>query len=102
VCVGPASKRQKQNGTAPKAPHVPTHIVLDIEGTVAPITFVSDKLFPYAKQHVAEFLQESFDLPEVQSAVEQLMAGKVCECCLGHANSAVQSARHSYVADQFE
>jgi methionine salvage enolase-phosphatase E1 len=78
MLAGPAAKRQKQNGAVPRARH-PTHIVLDIEGTVAPIKFVSDTLFPYAKRHVAEFLQKSFDLPKVQAAVEQLMAGQVCE-----------------------
>jgi enolase-phosphatase E1 len=33
-----------------------THIVLDIEGTVAPIAFVHDVLFPYARQAMQDFL----------------------------------------------
>jgi len=33
-----------------------THLLLDIEGTTCPITFVSDVLFPYAKAELAQFL----------------------------------------------
>jgi enolase-phosphatase E1 len=31
-------------------------IVLDIEGTVAPIAYVTEVLFPFARQHLADFL----------------------------------------------
>ncbi|MFM7753676.1 MAG: acireductone synthase [Cyanobium sp.] len=34
------------------------HILLDIEGTTCPVAFVSDVLFPYARQHLARFLTE--------------------------------------------
>ena len=33
-------------------------ILLDIEGTTTSISFVYDVLFPYARQHVTEFLQK--------------------------------------------
>ena len=33
-----------------------THLLLDIEGTTCPITFVSGVLFPYAKAELAQFL----------------------------------------------
>lgn len=33
-----------------------THIVTDIEGTTTSISFVKDILFPYAREHMAEFL----------------------------------------------
>jgi enolase-phosphatase E1 len=33
-------------------------LLLDIEGTTCPISFVADVLFPYASQHLESFLQE--------------------------------------------
>lgn len=35
----------------------PKAILLDIEGTTSSISFVADKLFPYARKHLAEFIQ---------------------------------------------
>jgi len=34
-------------------------ILLDIEGTTTPITFVYDVLFPFARRHAAQFLQNA-------------------------------------------
>lgn len=51
----------------------PTHVVLDIEGTVAPIQFVAETLFPYARKHVGAFLEASFEAPDVQVALAKLM-----------------------------
>lgn len=50
----------------------PSAIVLDIEGTVAPIDFVTQTLFPYAKAHVQEYLESTFDSAETQSAIHAL------------------------------
>jgi hypothetical protein len=36
---------------------LPTCVVFDIEGTVAPISFVSQTLFPYARAHARAFLE---------------------------------------------
>lgn len=33
-------------------------LLLDIEGTIIPVTFVRDVLFPYAKRHMVSFLRE--------------------------------------------
>lgn len=33
-------------------------ILLDIEGTIIPVSFVKDVLFPYAKKHIASFLHD--------------------------------------------
>ena len=41
-------------------------LLLDIEGTILPVTFVRDVLFPYAKQHLARFLQDRRDDQSVQ------------------------------------
>lgn len=45
------------------------HILLDIEGTVAPISFVYDVLFPYARAHAENFLEQAWDTQEVQADV---------------------------------
>jgi 2,3-diketo-5-methylthio-1-phosphopentane phosphatase len=37
----------------------PRVYLLDIEGTVAPIAFVYEQLFPYARAHVSDFLKNS-------------------------------------------
>lgn len=51
------------------------HYLLDIEGTTAPIAFVHQILFPYAKKHIVSFLREySFSeirLNEIQSEYEK-------------------------------
>jgi len=45
------------------------HILLDIEGTVAPISFVYDVLFPYARSHAEAFLNKAWETDEVQEDV---------------------------------
>jgi enolase-phosphatase E1 len=40
-------------GSAPKV------YLLDVEGTVAPLSLVSEQLFPYARTHFADFLRKS-------------------------------------------
>ncbi|MGB6974554.1 MAG: acireductone synthase [Terracidiphilus sp.] len=37
---------------------MPKVYLLDIEGTVAPLSLVTDQLFPYARTHLSEFLHE--------------------------------------------
>lgn len=41
--------------------------LLDVEGTVAPISLVTEQLFPYARAHFAIFLKENAGNPEVES-----------------------------------
>ena len=36
-------------------------VLLDVEGTVAPISFVYDVLFPYAASHLDGFVREEWD-----------------------------------------
>jgi enolase-phosphatase E1 len=45
--------------------------LLDIEGTVAPIDFVYQTLFPYARQRIPTFLAQPLDL-ELRDAMESL------------------------------
>jgi enolase-phosphatase E1 len=45
-------------------------ILLDIEGTVAPISFVTETLFPFAHRELAGFLARRWDDPAVQRGCE--------------------------------
>ena len=47
-------------------------ILLDIEGTTTSIQFVYQTLFPYARKHIAEFLEQQSESPIVRDAVNQL------------------------------
>ena len=47
-------------------------ILLDIEGTTTSISFVYDVLFPYARQHVREFLDKHAGDPAVRDAIARL------------------------------
>lgn len=50
----------------------PAAIVLDIEGTVAPISFVADVMFPYARDNVRTFLENNYDSAEARADVEAI------------------------------
>lgn len=41
------------------SPH--KHVLLDIEGTTTPITFVKDVLFPFARDNVGKYLRDNWD-----------------------------------------
>jgi 2,3-diketo-5-methylthio-1-phosphopentane phosphatase len=45
----------------------PRVYLLDVEGTVAPISLVTEQLFPYARARFAEFLRENSENPAVQA-----------------------------------
>jgi enolase-phosphatase E1 len=47
-------------------------ILLDIEGTTTPITFVTRVLFPYARKHLRAYLEEHAQSPEHESLVRRL------------------------------
>ena len=46
-------------------------VVLDIEGTTTPISFVHEDLFNYARSHAREFLSHSFPSEDVQLLREE-------------------------------
>eukprot|EP01023_Acetabularia_acetabulum_P047785 TRINITY_DN503_c0_g2_i1.p1 TRINITY_DN503_c0_g2~~TRINITY_DN503_c0_g2_i1.p1 ORF type:complete len:584 (+),score=92.86 TRINITY_DN503_c0_g2_i1:133-1752(+) len=50
----------------------PRAIVLDIEGTITPIWFVSEILFPYARSHIKKHLNENYGTKETQDDIEAL------------------------------
>lgn len=45
-------------------------IVTDIEGTTSSIDFVHKVLFPYAREHIADFVRQNIDRPEVKDQIE--------------------------------
>lgn len=47
-------------------------IVTDIEGTTSSLSFVKDVLFPYARERMAEFVQQHGDEPQVRELLEQV------------------------------
>lgn len=47
-------------------------VLLDIEGTTTPIDFVFKTLFPFAAEHVEEFLREHLSDPEVGKLIAEL------------------------------
>ncbi|KAL3503204.1 hypothetical protein ACH5RR_037653 [Cinchona calisaya] len=49
-------------------------IVLDIEGTTTPISFVTDVLFPYARESVGKHLDLTYDTAETQEDIKLLRA----------------------------
>lgn len=49
-----------------------THVLLDIEGTTCPVSFVSGTLFPYAVEQLEEFLNSHGDDPMVQTLVSEV------------------------------
>ncbi|CAH9115679.1 unnamed protein product [Cuscuta europaea] len=49
-------------------------ILLDIEGTTTPISFVSDVLFPYARDNVGRHLNITYDTAETRDDIKLLRA----------------------------
>jgi enolase-phosphatase E1 len=47
-------------------------VLLDIEGTTTPISFVHDILFPFARDHVRDYLVQNSGAPEVQEDIAAL------------------------------
>ena len=44
--------------------------MLDIEGTVAPISFVAEVMFPYAKKHVRSHLEQTYSSAETHEDIQ--------------------------------
>jgi enolase-phosphatase E1 len=49
-------------------------ILLDIEGTTTPVGFVYEVLFPYARTHVREFVQQNYHCADLQADLAALKA----------------------------
>ncbi len=50
----------------------PKLYLLDVEGTVAPLTLTSEVLFPYARTHLADFLKQNLARPDIQADLKLL------------------------------
>ena len=50
----------------------PSILLLDIEGTLCPISFVSEVLFPYARKQLPQFLKDVWMDPEWAECIEAL------------------------------
>ena len=48
-------------------------LLLDIEGTVTPISFVHEVLFPFARNHVSGYLSQHSEAPAVQKDIAALL-----------------------------
>lgn len=46
--------------------------LLDIEGTVSPLSFVRDVMFPFAAERLAEFINASWGSPELKEVARQV------------------------------
>ena len=46
-------------------------ILLDIEGTTTPTTFVVGALFPYVRRHLRDYLREHSESTDLQSVIER-------------------------------
>jgi hypothetical protein len=57
----------------------PAAIVLDIEGTVAPISFVADVMFPHARDNVRAYLEAHFNSAEARGDIDAIRK-QVCAC----------------------
>jgi len=51
-----------------------SHVLLDIEGTTCPVSFVAATLFPYAQKHLGDYLLRHGAEPEVQQLVAEVDA----------------------------
>lgn len=47
-----------------------SHVLLDLEGTTCPVSFVASSLFPYAAKHLGAYLNQHGEEQEVQLLVE--------------------------------
>jgi enolase-phosphatase E1 len=54
------------------APEGAAALLLDIEGTTTPVSFVYDTLFPYARRHALSFLRARWEEPGVREDLARL------------------------------
>lgn len=48
------------------------HVITDIEGTTTDIQFVHDVLFPFARKHLPQYLQEHHKKPEISVIIDEV------------------------------
>ena len=58
-------------------------VLLDIEGTTTPVEFVYETLFPFAREHVREFVEQRLDSQAVRADVEALKEERLADVSQG-------------------
>ena len=58
-------------------------ILLDIEGTTTPLDFVHHVLFPYARSHVRQFLEQQVSSPNVRADLAALEQESIADAQAG-------------------
>lgn len=62
----------------------PRLYLLDVEGTVAPLSLVTEQLFPFARAHFSAFFAEHRSDPGVEADLEELAEENRCETDIEH------------------
>lgn len=55
-------------------------VVLDVEGTTTPLSFVKETLFPYARNNVDAYLRETFSTPQTQADMQHIVQQSIHDC----------------------
>ena len=76
-----------------------SHILLDIEGTTCPVSFVAETLFPYAQLALKDFLERHKDDPSISRLInnaedEWMQDQDKQSTALRHSSEKIQQAKH--------
>jgi enolase-phosphatase E1 len=75
--------------------------LLDVEGTVAPMSLVSEQLFPYARTHFSDFLKKNIDDPAVRADLVSLAEENRAETTAGVPRVSALSAVEEMAGPRF-
>lgn len=98
-----AKKARLGGGVVAAAPgcRLPSAIVLDIEGTIASISYVTDVLFPYARQRLRSHLESTYECADTQEDLALLKQQAEADAAAGLSVPAipgVEAGREAVVA----
>ena len=76
-----------------------SHILLDIEGTTCPVSFVAETLFPYAQLALKDFLERHKDDPSISRLInnaedEWMQDQDKQSATLRHSSEKIQQPKH--------
>ncbi|KAG5046947.1 putative bifunctional methylthioribulose-1-phosphate dehydratase/enolase-phosphatase E1 [Glycine soja] len=72
MIAGESNASDKTRKASGEIDPFPRCIVLDIEGTTTPISFITEVLFPYARQNVGRHLSVTYDTPDTEADIKLL------------------------------
>ena len=73
LCFGPAYLGPRRHDRRSPHDRMSTRVyLLDVEGTVAPLSLVTEELFPYARKHLADFLKQNLRHPRCKRILRLL------------------------------